>query len=166
MRFAERATRGPSRVLEQRHGLAEIGERGAGVLVERLRVTPPQPERDFVMAASGQFRADWDSSPVSSYPDISDEEVPSFEEMNEWGGEFESIYDGITFGIESYTECLGAAVRLRRVSSAWSRALLKRRAFLEERIDRLTSEKRTLKGIKRTAHANYSTYYAGDMYNY
>ena len=99
----------------------------------------------------------------ASYPDISDEEVPSFEEMNEWGGEFESIYEGITFGIESYTECLGAAVRLRRVSSAWSRALLKRRAFLEERIDRLTSEKRTLKGIKRTAHAIYEEYYSDDL---
>ena len=105
----------------------------------------------------------WDSSPVSSYPDISDEAVPSFEEMNEWGGEFESIYEGITFGIESYTECLGAAVRLRRVSSAWSRALLKRRAFLEERIDRLTSEKRILKGIKRTAHAIYEEYYSDDL---
>ena len=106
------------------------------------------------------------NAPVSSYPDISDEAVPSFEEMNEWGGEFESIYDGITFGIESYTECLAAAVRLRRVSSAWSRALLKRMASLKGRVDRLTSEKRTLKGIKRTAHANYSMYYAGDMYNY
>ena len=65
--------------------------------------------------------------------------------------------------VESYTECLGAAVRLRRVSSAWSRALLKRRAFLEERIDRLTSEKRTLKGIKRTAHAIYEEYYSDDL---
>ena len=120
-------------------------------------------EVESSLAASGQFRADWDSSPVSSYPDISDEAVPSFEEMNEWGGEFESIYDGITFGIESYTECLGAAVRLRRVSSAWSRALLKRRAFLVERIDRLASEKRTLKGIKRTAHAIYEEYYADDL---
>ena len=123
-------------------------------------------EVESSLAASGQFRADWDSSPVSSYPDISEEAVPSFEEMNEWGGEFESIYDGITFGIESYTECLAAAVRLRRVSSAWSRALLKRMASLKGRVDRLTSEKRTLKGIKRTAHANYSMYYAGDMYNY
>ena len=39
------------------------------------------------------------------------------------------------------------------------RALLKRRAFLEERIDRLTSEKRTLKGIKRTASAIYESFY-------
>ena len=92
--------------------------------------------------------------------------MPDVEELNDLGSLFESIYDSILFCIESYTERLGAAVRLRRVSSAWSRALLKRRAFLEERIDRLTSEKRTLKGIKRTAHANYSTYYAGDMYNY
>ena len=115
------------------------------------------------LAASGQFRADWDSSPVSAYPDISDEAVPSFEEMNEWGGEFESIYEGITFGIESYTECLAATVRLRRVSSAWSRALLKRMASLKGRVDRLTSEKRTLKGIKRTAHAIYEEYFSDDL---
>ena len=74
--------------------------------------------------------------------------------------------DSILFGIESYTERLAAALCLRRVSSAWSCALLKRMASLKGRVDRLTSEKRTLKGIKRTAHANYSTYYADDMYNY
>ena len=91
--------------------------------------------------------------------------MPSFEEMNEWGGEFESIYDGITFGIESYTECLGAAVRLRRVSSAWSRALLKRMASLKGRVDRLASEKRTLAGIKRTAHDIYMTHYSDEYYD-
>ena len=122
-------------------------------------------EVESSLAASGQFRADWDSSPVSAYPDISDEEVPSFEEMNEWGGEFESIYEGITFGIESYTECLGAAVRLRRVSSAWSRALLKRMASLKGRVDRLASEKRTLAGIKRTAHDIYMTHYSDEYYD-
>ena len=41
----------------------------------------------------------------------------------------------------------------------------RRRAF-EERIDRLTSEKRTLKGIKRTAHAIYEEYYSDDFANY
>ena len=120
------------------------------------------------MRDSRQFRIDWDASPFSKYPAIHDDagDLPDVEELNDLGSLFESIYESITFGIESYTERLGAAVRLRRVSSAWSRALLKRRAFLEERIDRLTSEKRTLKGIKRTAHANYSTYYADDMFNY
>ncbi len=125
-------------------------------------------EAEQSLLDSRQFHIDWDASPFSKYPDIHDDagDLPDVEELNDLGSLFESIYDSILFGIESYTECLGAAVRLRRVSSAWSRALLKRRAFLEERIDRLTSEKRTLKGIKRTAHANYSTYYAGDMYNY
>jgi len=133
----------------------------------KIFASAPADDREVEssLAESGQFRADWDSSPVSSYPDISDEAVPSFEEMNEWGGEFESIYDGITFGIESYTECLGAAVRLRRVSSAWSRALLKRTAFLKERVDRLASEKRTLKGIKRTAHDIYMTHYSDEYYD-
>ena len=58
---------------------------------------------------------------------------------------------------------LAATVRLRRVSSAWSRALLKRMASLKGRVDQLTSEKRTLKGIKRTAHAIYESYYSDDL---
>ena len=39
VRAAEHAPRGPSHVLERRHGIAEVVERGGGVLVERLRVT-------------------------------------------------------------------------------------------------------------------------------
>ncbi len=39
MRAAEHAPRGPFRVLERRYGLAEIVERGAGVLAERYSVT-------------------------------------------------------------------------------------------------------------------------------
>ena len=120
-------------------------------------------EVESSLAASGQFRADWDSSPVSSYPDISDEAVPSFEEMNDMGAEFDSIYESITFGLASSRARLAAALCLRRVSSAWSRALLKRMASLKGRVDRLTSEKRTLKGIKRTAHAIYEEYYSDDL---
>ena len=45
MRATEHAPRGPFYLLERRHGLAEIVERGGGVLVERLRVNPPHPER-------------------------------------------------------------------------------------------------------------------------
>ena len=82
------------------------------------------------------------------------------------GDRFEPIYDSILFGIESYTERLATALRLRAASSAWSRALRKRTLLLKGRVDQLASEKRALKGIKRTAHANYSTYYADDMYNY
>ena len=81
------------------------------------------------------------------------------------GSLFESIYESITFGIESYTEFLGAAVRLRRVSSAWSRALLKRMASLKARVDRLAFEKRTLAGIKRTAHDIYMTHYSDEYYD-
>ena len=40
MRPAEHAPRDPFRLLERRHGLAEIVERGAVVLVERYRVIP------------------------------------------------------------------------------------------------------------------------------
>ena len=46
MRAAEHAPRGPLHLLERRHGLAEIVERGAGVQVERRRVIPPQSERE------------------------------------------------------------------------------------------------------------------------
>ena len=81
------------------------------------------------------------------------------------GDRFEPIYDSILFGIESYTERLAAALCLRRVSSAWSCALLKRMASLKGRVDRLTSEKRTLKGIKRTAHDIYMTHYSDEYYD-
>ena len=47
VRATEHAPRGPFRVLESRHGLAEIIERGGGVLVERLPISPPHFERDF-----------------------------------------------------------------------------------------------------------------------
>ena len=122
-------------------------------------------EVESSLAASGQFRADWDSSPVSSYPDISDEAVPSFEEMNDMGAEFDSIYESITFGLASSRARLAAALCLRRVSSVWSRALLKRMASLKGRVDRLASEKRTLAGIKRTAHDIYRTHYSDEYYD-
>ena len=41
MLVTKHAPRGPCRLLERRHGLAEIVKRGAGVLVERLPVNPP-----------------------------------------------------------------------------------------------------------------------------
>ena len=52
MRAPEHASRGPFRLLERRHGLAEIVERGGGVAAERLRVKRPQTDRD-VTAVSG-----------------------------------------------------------------------------------------------------------------
>ena len=42
VRATEHAPRNASNVLERRQGLAEIVERGAGVVVERLRIIPPQ----------------------------------------------------------------------------------------------------------------------------
>ena len=48
VRAAEDASRGPFRVLERRHGLAEVVKRGAGVFVKRLRVSPPHHEREII----------------------------------------------------------------------------------------------------------------------
>ena len=48
MRATEHAPRGPFRLLERRHGLVEIVERGGGVLVERQSVIAPQMKRDLV----------------------------------------------------------------------------------------------------------------------
>ena len=42
------APRGPPRLLERRHGLTEIIERGVGILVERLCVIPPRLQRDGI----------------------------------------------------------------------------------------------------------------------
>ena len=44
MRATEHAPRDPFRILESRHGLAEIVERGTGVLIERPRVIQPRPQ--------------------------------------------------------------------------------------------------------------------------
>ena len=84
------------------------------------------------------------------------------------GAEFDSIYDSITFGLASSRARLAAALRLRAASSAWSRALRKRTLLLKGRVDQLTSEKRTLKGIKRTAHDIYRMHYSeyDDFANY
>ena len=44
----EHASGGPFRILERRHGFAEIVERGGGVLAERPRVKQPHHERDKI----------------------------------------------------------------------------------------------------------------------
>ena len=49
VRASKHAARGPFGVLERLHCLAEIVGRGAGAVVERRRVTPPQPERDLII---------------------------------------------------------------------------------------------------------------------
>ena len=46
MRATEHAPRNPFYVLERRHGLAEIVERGGGVFVERRRLNPPHLEHE------------------------------------------------------------------------------------------------------------------------
>ena len=51
MRAAKYALCDPFKLLERRHGLAEIVVRGGGVLVEGIRVIFPRPERDFVTLA-------------------------------------------------------------------------------------------------------------------
>ena len=48
MRATEHAPRDPFRLLERRHGLAEIVERGAGVFVEGLAVNRPHLDRDLI----------------------------------------------------------------------------------------------------------------------
>ena len=56
VRAAEHAPRDPLRVLERRHGLAEIVERGASVWVERRRVKPPQLERESMLCSENTVR--------------------------------------------------------------------------------------------------------------
>ena len=50
VKFTEHAPDNPCRVLERRHGLVEIGERGGVVHVERSRVKRPDIERDLILA--------------------------------------------------------------------------------------------------------------------
>ena len=56
MRATQNAPRGPSRVLERRHGLAAIFERGGGAPVERPPVNPIQLEREFMTFAKNASR--------------------------------------------------------------------------------------------------------------
>ena len=56
MRATEHAPRDPCHILERRHGLSEIGERGAGVEVDRLRVITPHPEHGFITLSEGASR--------------------------------------------------------------------------------------------------------------
>ena len=49
VRATHHAPRGPLRLLEHGHGLADIVERGVGVRVERHRVIPPHREREIII---------------------------------------------------------------------------------------------------------------------
>ena len=52
VRATKHAPRDPFRVLERRHGLAEIVKRGAGVEVERSRITEPVSSAHFSTATA------------------------------------------------------------------------------------------------------------------
>ena len=56
VRAAKYAPRSPCHVLERCHGLADIVERGAVVVVERLRVIHPHSERDFMTLPKNALR--------------------------------------------------------------------------------------------------------------
>ena len=56
VRSTKHAPRGPFRVLERRHGLADIVERGAVVVVERLRVIHPHSEHEFMTLPKNALR--------------------------------------------------------------------------------------------------------------
>ena len=56
MRAAEHAACNPYGVFERRHGLAEIVERGAGVLVERPSVIHPHPKCGYIIIAENAPR--------------------------------------------------------------------------------------------------------------
>ena len=56
VRATEHAPRDPFRLLECRHGLAEIVERGAGVPVERIRVKRPHSEREIIAFSENALR--------------------------------------------------------------------------------------------------------------
>ena len=56
VRASEHSLRGPFRILERRHGLAEIVERGGGVSAERLRVHRPHLERNVMILSKNASR--------------------------------------------------------------------------------------------------------------
>ena len=56
VRATENLPCGPCRVLERRHGLVELVERGAGVIAERLRIIPPYFERQSMSFSESASR--------------------------------------------------------------------------------------------------------------
>ena len=56
VRATEHAPRDPYRILERRHGLAQIVERGAVVFVERPRGMPSHTERDLMIFSDNASR--------------------------------------------------------------------------------------------------------------
>ena len=56
VRAAEHAPRDRFYLLERRHGLAQIVERGVGVSAERLRVNPPHRERESILISENAPR--------------------------------------------------------------------------------------------------------------
>ena len=56
MRAPKNTTRDPSRVLETRHGFADIVERGTRVVVERHRVNSPHRKRDLISLSENALR--------------------------------------------------------------------------------------------------------------
>ena len=60
MRAPEHAPRGTFNLHERRHGLAEIVERGAVVMVERHRVHQSHPEREIITVSNNASRHGYD----------------------------------------------------------------------------------------------------------
>ena len=56
MRATKDATRGPFRLLERRHGLAEIVKGGAVVVVKILRIIHLHRERDIIISSDNAPR--------------------------------------------------------------------------------------------------------------
>ena len=56
MRSTEHAAHGPRRILEHLRALLEIVECGTGVLVERLSIKPPHPERGLIVTTENALR--------------------------------------------------------------------------------------------------------------
>ena len=106
----------------------------------------PAADRDAEgsLLESRQFCADWESLTLRAVE-------PSVQELNDMGERWGDIHDSVSAGIRSFKPRLAAALQLRAVSSAWSRALLKRTAFLKGRVDRFTFERYTLDDIAQVA---------------
>jgi hypothetical protein len=56
VRATKHAPRGPFRLPERRHGLAQIVKRGARVIVKRGRVIAPYPEHDLITISENASR--------------------------------------------------------------------------------------------------------------
>ena len=121
MRATEHAPRGPFHVLERRHGLAEIVERGTGVPVERLRGRASGARRVVGESHESTLRVRWVyaralyEDPSATLDDLR-EAVTTLEDVERTARRVFGGAHPLTSAMEKYLQNTRAALRALEVT--------------------------------------------------